>query len=83
MRPGCRHQPGVTVGRGFRRERVARGAARARTIVDDDGLAEFFRHRLREHARRDVGAAARGEAYQQAYRFGRKWLRFNLGKRNI
>ena len=75
MRPRRGHQPGITIGRGLCRERIAHSAARARTIIDDDGLAEFFRQMVRENARRDIRTAARRKADQKADGFGGIGLR--------
>jgi hypothetical protein len=46
-------------------------AARARSVVDDDGLAQRIRHFLRDDARHDVGAAARRERHDHPDRLGR------------
>jgi len=62
------HQEDAAVGRGFGHRIGAKRATGAPAVLDDDGLAEHLRDARRQQPRRDVGAAAGGERYDDAHR---------------
>ena len=61
-------QERVTVGCGTRNELAGDDRIAARTIVDNDYLAEILLQVIGERARRDIGAAARRKWYDDANR---------------
>ncbi len=65
MRRVGRDQHGVPVGLGAGHVLGGEKAARARHVVDDDGLPEARRHLLAQHARQRVGGAARRERHDE------------------
>jgi hypothetical protein len=72
-------QEGVAVGLGLHRSLGGDDLACARPVVDDDLLAERLRKPLRQHARRDVGHAARRVGKEHLDRLGRIVLREGSG----
>ena len=69
---GRRDEQRMTVGRRAGEKFTRHVAARARTIVDDERLAEHVGELLRDHAAHGVGAPARGEPDDHAHRAG--WI---------
>jgi hypothetical protein len=76
---GGRQQQHIAVGRGLGDEVRAKRTARAGPVVDDDLLAERFRHLLRNQACELVGGAARRIGHDQADRAVRVPLRVRAG----
>ena len=72
---GDGEQHGVAVRGGARHGLGADQPARSAAVVDHDGLAKIGRHRLRHHARPDVGGAAGREGHDPADRPVRPGLR--------
>src|SRR6185312_4764483 len=74
----------IAIRRGLLDDGGRHRAACARTIVDDDALAESARHRLHVDAHVDVGAAAGAVAEHQGQRALRKVLRMprNIRKKH-
>ena len=63
-----RNRPGVTVGRGARRELGADDAGGTGAVLDDHLLAVLRREFRSDHPRDDIDAAARRERHDDAHR---------------
>ena len=65
----------MAVGRGASDGKRRGGAARARHVLDDDGLPDRFRHHLADGAAGDVAKTARAKSHDDLHRARRKLLR--------
>ena len=60
------HEYRVTVGLGFGNDTDAYGAAGARAVLDDEGLAELNRQSFDHDAGGSIGGAPRGKRHHDA-----------------